>query len=207
MSNRPWLVEIAEACQGDGLELVSFSIREFELVPLEQASPTALADFQTRNRERFAPYAPLRTDAFYSVSHWKIARRASARDRRNDIAMRWVLTDDVHVYAQINMDQIQRGAFQSAVLGYSLDETLEGQGYMTDCLKAVVNCAFTTMRLHRLMANHVPENERSAAVLHRLGFEREGLARSYLRLNGVWRDHVLNSLINPAHLAQDTSQG
>jgi ribosomal-protein-alanine N-acetyltransferase len=38
---------------------------------------------------------------------------------------------------------------------------------------------------------------RSAALLARLGFEREGFARAYLHINGTWEDMVLNSLINP----------
>ncbi len=185
------------------MELISFDVMDLQLVPLEQGNPDQLADFQARNRQRFAPYAPLRTDHFYTAQHWKMARRASARDRRNDLAMRWILIDENRVYGQINMDQILRGAFQSAVLGYSLDASLEGKGYMTTSLRWVIDCAFTKMCLHRLTANHVPENDRSAAVLARLGFQPEGLAKSYLRLNGVWRDHVLNSLINPDHPQAD----
>jgi len=57
---------------------------------------------------------------------------------------------------------------------------------------------FDAMQLHRIMANYRPENERSARLLARLGFEKEGEARAYLRINGVWADHVLTALINPA---------
>ena len=122
------------------------------------------------------------------------------RERVLGRALRWGLADGTGVVlAQVNMDHIMRGAFQSAALGYSLDESLEGRGIMTECLRRVTGYAFAELDLHRLTANHVPENVRSAAVLARLGFQREGLARSYLRLNGVWRDHVLNALINPRH--------
>jgi ribosomal-protein-alanine N-acetyltransferase len=47
------------------------------------------------------------------------------------------------------------------------------------------------------MANHLLDNPRSAKLLQRLGFVREGLAKDYLRIDGEWRDHVLNSLTNP----------
>jgi len=56
---------------------------------------------------------------------------------------------------------------------------------------------FREMHLHRVMAAHLPENERSAAVLKRLGFQPEGLARDYLLIGGRWRDHVLNSKLAP----------
>jgi len=52
------------------------------------------------------------------------------------------------------------------------------------------------MNLHRIMANYVPTNERSASVLKKLGFQVEGYARDYLYLNGKWRDHILTSLTN-----------
>ena len=179
---------------------VRFQVGEYMLAPLDDARPAAIADFQLRNRDRFQPYSPLRTAAFYTERYWRHARSRMRRERVLGRALRWGLADGTGVVlAQVNMDHIMRGAFQSAALGYSLDESLEGRGIMTECLRRVTGYAFAELDLHRLTANHVPENVRSAAVLARLGFQREGLARSYLRLNGVWRDHVLNALINPRH--------
>jgi ribosomal-protein-alanine N-acetyltransferase len=57
---------------------------------------------------------------------------------------------------------------------------------------------FDSLGLHRIMANYMPSNERSAHVLDRLGFTREGLAKDYLKIDGRWEDHILTSLINPA---------
>jgi len=67
---------------------------------------------------------------------------------------------------------------------------------MREALTSAITYIFDEIRLHRIMANFRPENVRSERLLKRLGFEREGLARSYLRINGVWADHVLTSLIN-----------
>ena len=178
---------------------MTFPVQSYRLIPLECARAEELADYQQRNRERFRPFSPARTDIFYTTSYWKSVRRRSTRERRQETALRWVLVDEQQVIAQISMDQIVRGAFQSAVLGYALDGSFEGQGLMTQSLQSVIDFSFRTLNLHRLSANHIPENERSARVLARLGFEREGLAKSYLRLNGVWCDHVLNSLLNPRH--------
>jgi ribosomal-protein-alanine N-acetyltransferase len=69
---------------------------------------------------------------------------------------------------------------------------------MHEALQAGIAEMFSPqVNLHRLQAAHLPENLRSAAVLKRLGFEPEGLARRYLFINGQWRDHVLNALLNP----------
>ena len=186
---------------------MQFQIADYRLVPIELAQSAALASYQKRNRARLAPYSVARPDHYFEEAYWKQAKRRAAHDRKRDISFRWsLIAPDHSVLSHISMDQIFRGAYQSAVLGYSLDKTAEGCGLMTASLKCVIHVAFELMDLHRLAANHVPENVRSAAVLARLGFERDGLARSHLKLNGVWRDHVLNSLINPRHCQGDTAR-
>ena len=63
-------------------------------------------------------------------------------------------------------------------------------------VRLVYDYAFSALGMHRVMANYMPENERSGRLLERLGFEREGFARKYLNIDGEWRDHVLTSRIN-----------
>ena len=67
---------------------------------------------------------------------------------------------------------------------------------MTRALTLTNRCMFEQYNLHRIMANYLPENLASGRVLEKLGFVREGIAKDYLRINGVWRDHVLTSLTN-----------
>ena len=69
---------------------------------------------------------------------------------------------------------------------------------MAEALRATNAFAFRELRLHRIMANYRPENERSGRLLERLGFVREGVAKDYLFIDGAWRDHVLTALVNPA---------
>ena len=94
------------------------------------------------------------------------------------------------------LSQIYRGPFSACYLGYHLDFGFVGQGLMQEALSAVVRHAFESLRLHRIMANYVPTNRRSASVLSRLGFVIEGYAREYVFIDGAWRDHVLTSLTN-----------
>ncbi len=94
---------------------------------------------------------------------------------------------------------IVRGAFQACNLGFSLAETAQGQGLMKRSLEVTNRYCFEHMGLHRIMANHLPHNLKSQRLLQSLGFEQEGYARAYLKIAGVWEDHVLRALINPNH--------
>jgi ribosomal-protein-alanine N-acetyltransferase len=81
-------------------------------------------------------------------------------------------------------------------LGYGLDREAVGNGLMEEALRAVIELGFDELNLHRLMANYMPTNTRSARLLRKLGFVVEGHARDYLRLAGAWQDHVLTALTN-----------
>ena len=105
--------------------------------------------------------------------------------------------DETPILGWCTFSNIIRGIFQSCFLGYKLDERSQRQGYMTEALGAGIDYLFTAQRLHRIQANYMPHNQRSAAVLRRLGFTIEGTARNYLFIGGQWRDHVLTSLVNP----------
>jgi len=98
------------------------------------------------------------------------------------------------------LDNVVRGVFQAAHLGYKLDRRAQGHGYMTEALTALIDYAFNVLLLHRVMANYMPHNQRSAAVLRRLGFRVEGAAKQYLYIAGEWRDHTLTAKINPSPL-------
>jgi ribosomal-protein-alanine N-acetyltransferase len=116
------------------------------------------------------------------------------------LALRLYLADDPErMVGDVSLTNIARGPFQACYLGYRLDRQSEGRGLMSEALKAVIAHAFGALKLHRIMANYVPTNERSARVLRRLGFVVEGYARDYLFLEGRWKDHCLTSLTNSAH--------
>jgi ribosomal-protein-alanine N-acetyltransferase len=97
-----------------------------------------------------------------------------------------------------SFSNIIRGPFQSCFMGYALAEREQGKGLMTEALRLGIAYMFGEMNLHRISANYLPHNTRSAAVLKRLGFTVEGYARDYLQIDGRWQDHILTSLLNPA---------
>jgi [ribosomal protein S5]-alanine N-acetyltransferase len=96
---------------------------------------------------------------------------------------------DGRIVGFININEIVRGQFQSAYLGYGGVAAHAGRGYMTEGLQLVVGRAFTELRLHRLEANIQPANQASRALVQRCGFVYEGLAERYLKIGGRWRDH------------------
>lgn len=89
----------------------------------------------------------------------------------------------------VNLNEIVRGVFKNAYLGYYAFSPHEGKGAMTAGLRAVMRRAFGPLGLHRLEANIQPENRRSIALVRRLGFRLEGFSPRYLKIGGRWRDH------------------
>ena len=95
----------------------------------------------------------------------------------------------------ITLGNIRHGVAQSGHIGYWIGERYAGKGLMTDAVRTLSRFAFDTLRLHRIEAACIPENARSIRVLEKAGFRREGLLRSYLRINGSWQDHYLYARI------------
>ena len=97
--------------------------------------------------------------------------------------------EDLAIVGFFNLSQIERGALQSAYLGYAAGKRYAGKGYMREAIRLVLMHAFLTMRLHRIEANIQPGNHASIALARGAGFQREGFSPRYLKISGRWRDH------------------
>lgn len=95
----------------------------------------------------------------------------------------------------ITLGNIRHGVSKSAQVGYWIGQPYAGQGLMTEAVMALSRFAFGELKLHRIEAACIPKNIRSIRVLEKAGFQREGLLRSYLRINGAWQDHYLYARI------------
>ncbi|WP_416349369.1 GNAT family N-acetyltransferase [Pararhodobacter sp.] len=100
---------------------------------------------------------------------------------------------DQQLLGAITLDNIRRGPAQAGTIGYWIGQPFARQGYMREAIRNLVHHAFTDMDLSRIEAACLPENAASRAVLEKSGFKYEGVAQSYLQINGRWRNHVLYS--------------
>jgi len=99
--------------------------------------------------------------------------------------------DDNMLVGAITLDNIRRGPAQAGTLGYWTGAAFARQGYMREAILAVVHHAFERLDLSRIEAACLPENQASRGLLEKCGFKYEGVAQSYLQINGRWRTHVL----------------
>lgn len=101
--------------------------------------------------------------------------------------------EDEALIGAITLDNIRRGPAQSGTLGYWTGASHARQGYMREAIHAMVHQAFVRLDLSRLEAACLPENAASRGLLEKTGFKYEGVAQSYLQIDGRWRSHVLYS--------------
>ncbi len=167
---------------------------------LTPADVPRLAKYVSFNREHFSESGPANDDSYYTEQFWsdKVAELESAEKLGISVHRLLYSLDDAEprILGKCAFSAIQRGPMQAAYLGYGLDKRFVGKGLMEEALRTLIPYMFGPQNLHRIMANYMPSNVRSGSLLRRLGFEEEGLAKNYLRINGRWQDHVLTSLTN-----------
>ena len=170
-----------------------------KIVRCKTGHETIVANYFAVNEEHLRPWAPAVPADFNTIESWTKRLQDREAEFERGESVHFIGTDrrESHVIGMCSLSNIVRGVFQACHLGYSIAERYQGKGYMKRIVIYAIEYAFNELNLHRVMANHMPENERSAALLKSLGFEHEGYARDYLYIAGKWEDHVLNSLCNP----------
>ena len=165
------------------------------LLDVEEAE--LLLRYRLDNRDHLRPWEPLRNTTHYTLEGCRQTIEAGLEASRSDRGFPFVmLTPDAsEVVGTFTFANVVRGVFQACHLGYGISRRHEGQGLMFEALDAAVRYAFGPLDFHRVMANYMPRNDRSGRLLERLGFEKEGYAKRYLKIDGLWEDHVLTAKI------------
>lgn len=124
--------------------------------------------------------------------------RRYIQDVREDNAYPFFVfrSEDSAFLGGITLSNVRRGVTQSTSIGYWIGEAFARQGYMSAAVGAIMPFVFDQLRLHRLEAACLPSNTASIRLLEKVGFTREGFARRYLRINGVWQDHLLYAMLS-----------
>lgn len=153
---------------------------------------------RTESRSFLEPWEP--RWAVDEMDHlvWRHRIRRYHEDFSNGTSIAFFILDTAsgQLLGGITLGNIRRGVALSGHVGYWIGERHAGRGLMVDALNLLTRYSFDTLNLHRIEAACIPGNIRSVRVLEKAGFQREGLLRSYLKINGTWHDHFLYSLIS-----------
>lgn len=161
---------------------------------LQTQDAERMAHYYQSNRAHFKAWEPTRPSGFHSRRAWE-ARIQELTSQQSAAYFVTLQPENGNIIAHCTLSQISYGAFQACYMGFGVSACADGKGVMHNTCKEVIHYAFDALKLNRIMANYMPHNNRSAKLLHRLGFQKEGLAKNYLQIAGRWEHHVLTALI------------
>lgn len=167
------------------------------------------AELRARSRSHLTPWEPSWAQDDLSHGMYRRRLRAYAKDVREDSSYPYFIFDTSSgaLVGGMTLSNVRRGSAQTASLGYWMGVTYAGRGYMREAVSTLLPVAFGTLRLHRIEAASMLNNTASIRVLEVCGFEREGIARSYLKINGRWEDHILYARVAGATSSEVPHQG
>ena len=151
------------------------------------------AALRESSRDFLVPWEPTWPADDLTRGAFRRRLRRYAEDLRNDLAYAFLIfrSEDNALVGGLTLANIRRGVAQAGSIGYWVGAPFARKGHMTAAMRALVPFCFGTLRLHRLEAACIPGNTASVRLLEKTGFQREGYARNYLCINGVWQDHLL----------------
>jgi len=173
--------------EGEGVRLRPFRASDYaEWVELRIAS-----------REFLQPWEPSWPSD--DLTRTGFRRRLTAYQREIDLGVGFPFlvfrTSDGAMTGGVSISNVRRGVAMMGTVGYWCSALHTRQGLTLAAVRATAEFAFGRLGLHRLEAACVPENKASENLLLRAGFKREGRASAYLKINGVWRDHLTFGLL------------
>jgi ribosomal-protein-alanine N-acetyltransferase len=175
--------EPALSVTGEGVSLRLPQMSDFE----------EWAALREASRSFLVPWEPIWPADDLTRTAFRRRLRRYTEDQRNDLAYPYFIfrNEDQKLVGGLTLTNIRRGVAQAGSLGYWMGAAYARQGYMTAAVRTLVPFAFSTLKLHRIEAACIPENAASVRLLEKTGFVREGFAREYLCINGIWQDHLL----------------
>ena len=153
----------------------------------------AWAELREQSADHLRPWEPvwahdhLSRKAFTNRVYW--ASRSEVQGSALSVLL--IRRADQRLLGAVTLDNIRRGPVQAGTMGYWIGADFARRGYMKEAVQAMVHYAFATLGLSRIESACLPENVASRGVLEKSGFKYEGVAQSYLQINGRWRNHVL----------------
>jgi len=153
----------------------------------------AWAVLRMESRGFLTPWEPTWNEDDLTRASFRLRVKRAAREIASDEAYSLFILDarTEALLGGLTLGLVRRGVAQACTLGYWMGERHAGKGHMSEAVRGALRFAFQELALHRVEAACLPHNEPSRRLLERVGFQKEGLARAYLRINGNWADHLL----------------
>jgi ribosomal-protein-alanine N-acetyltransferase len=158
-----------------------------------------VVDYLLKNREYHTPFHQWHDDSYFTTAVQRSYLRSEQRSYFSDTQFCFWLflkNDHTRIIGKVSFTAIIRGALQSCLVGYHLDQDAAGRGYMSEALQAGCRYMFSEKGLHRIQSDIMPRNTKSIATARRCGFVLQGLNKEYMAINGTWEDHNVYALIN-----------
>lgn len=161
-----------------------------------------LTNLLRNNKYFWSRFEPLHHEDFYSeeAQYKKILESQHLLKLNKEYSFGIYTKGRERLIGHISLYAIKRLPYNSAFIGYSIDEQFTRKGIATDAVKHIVRFAFDVVKLHRVEAYVSPKNEGSIKVLENANFKREGLLREVLYINGTWEDHYIYSILQNEYL-------
>lgn len=164
------------------------------ITPLVAQDFNGWSEVRRRNGEWLTQWEPMRLTHHPDpeTNREVFAARCGARERERLAGTQYAfgIFVDGAFAGEINLNNVVRGAFQSATIGYWIDKSRAGRSLMSEAVVVLAQYAFEEMRLHRLEICIIPRNVNSRRVMEKLNIRTEGIAERFLEINGVWEDHI-----------------
>lgn len=164
--------------------------KDINLKVLTPEDANDMLKYYIKNKKHLEPFEPDREGSFYTFEAQRQILMENYKQFLNGDGVNFGIYKENKLIGKVQISSIIYGVFKSAIVGYSIDEDYQGRGYMKQALSLVEEYAFNEMELHRIEASTLVDNIKSQGVLIGCGFQKLGLNKEYLFINGKWRDHV-----------------
>jgi len=179
--------------------LLQYETRRLILKVLGPDYANDVLRFYLRDRELFEQFEADRSPNFYTDGHQRTILQLEYGLTLKLAQVRFYvfLKDDPEtIIGTVCLYDISN-SYSRAEIGYKFSSAYHHKGYATEAVEKLIDIAFSDLNLHRLCAHVQDDNIPSIRLLIGLGFEKEGICRDYLCLNGIWTDHLQYSLVAP----------
>ena len=177
--------------------------KRLHLKLVDESFAASILDYYQRNRAFHDPWFPDRSAGYFTLTQQKIILQEEVADFRTGRAVSFWLFEPENpdrIIGRVAFSQIIYGSMCSAFTAWHLDQDVQGRGLALEACQAGIDIMFDSFRLHRLEAAILPSNKRSIALAEKLGFAKEALSPRFLKIRGVWEDHLRYVLLSDGPL-------